>query len=282
MISILKNPRYLLGWNVKLVFSIHLHSKDIYILHEIQRFFGAGNVNIHGNSAIYQVISLNDLVRVIEHFNKYPLKTQKCADFMLFKKAFDIVNDKKHLTNPGLRELVSLRASINKGLPEKLKEAFPDVIPSLRPQISKTSLDPYSLDVKHWVAGFVTAEGCFYIKTSKSKTHKLGIGVALNFNVAQSIRDAYLLESLKQVFGCGSFYIAEKSGVGNFVVTNSSEIIDKIIPFFEEYPIMGAKGEDFRDFKEASVLLKSKAHLTKEGLEKIISIKSRMNFKRNL
>lgn len=100
MISIIKNPRYLLGWNVKLVFSIHLHSKDIDILHEIQCFFGVGNVNIYGNSAIYQVISLNDLVRVIEHLNKYPLKTQKWADFMLFNKAFYLVNGKKHVTNP--------------------------------------------------------------------------------------------------------------------------------------------------------------------------------------
>lgn len=282
MISIVKNSRLLLGWNVKLVFCIHLHCKDISILHEIQRFFGVGNVNIYGNSAIYQVISLNDLVRVIEHFHKYPLKTQKLADFMLFNKAFDIVKCKKHVTNPGLRELVSLRASINKGLPEKLKETFPDVIPSFRAQVQKTSLDPYSLDVKYWVSGFVTAEGCFYIKTSKSKTHKLGIEVKLNFYITQNIRDAYLLESLKQVFGCGYFSIAEKSGIGNFVVTTSSDIIEKIIPFFEEYPIKGVKGEDFRDFKEASILIKSKAHLTEEGLEKIISIKSKMNSKRNL
>jgi len=45
------------------------------------------------------------------------------------------------------------------------------------------------------MAGFVSGEGCFFIKTSKSKTHKLSISVTLNFLVTQNIRDAYLLKS---------------------------------------------------------------------------------------
>jgi hypothetical protein len=57
-------------------------------------------------------------------------------------------------------------------------------------------------------------------------------------------------------------------------------IVNNIIPFFKEYPILGAKAKDFEDFKEASLIVKSKGHLTKEGLDKIILIKSRMNFKR--
>jgi hypothetical protein len=51
------------------------HSKDLDSLYLIQRFFGVGNVTMHGSSAMFQVIRLSDLARVIEHFNKYPLKT---------------------------------------------------------------------------------------------------------------------------------------------------------------------------------------------------------------
>jgi len=130
------------------------------------------------------------------------------------------------------------------------------------------------------MAGFVTGEGCFFIKTSKSKTHKLGMSVALNFIVVQNIRDAYLLESFVQFFGCGSFSIVEKSGIGRFAVSNFSHVVENVIPLFEEFPILGAKAKDFEDFKEAAELVKSKAHLTKEGLDKILLIKSRMNFKR--
>lgn len=106
------------------------------------------------------------------------------------------------------------------------------------------------------------------------------MSVALNFFVVQNIRDCYLLESFVQFFGCGSFSIVEKSAVGTFAVRNFSHIIETIIPFFEQYSILGTKFKDFEEFKEASLLIKSKSHLTKEGLDKIILMKSRMNFNR--
>jgi len=43
---------------------------------------------------------------------------------------------------------------------------------------------------------------------------------------------------------------------------------------------LGAKARDFKDFEETSILIKNKANLTKEGLDKIDLIKSRMNFNR--
>ena len=132
------------------------------------------------------------------------------------------------------------------------------------------------------MAGFVSGEGSFYVQTSKSKTHKLGLrrGVTLNFHIGQNLRDAYLLESFVQFFGCGSFYIREKSDMGIFTVKKFEEIFNILIPFFEQYPVLGAKFKDFEYFKEASLLIKSKSHLTKEGLDNIMLIKSRMNSKR--
>jgi len=38
-INILKNPFYNLVWKISLVFSIHLHSKDIDILYKFKKFF---------------------------------------------------------------------------------------------------------------------------------------------------------------------------------------------------------------------------------------------------
>ncbi len=81
---------------------------------------------------MYQITKLGDLVFIIDHFKLYPLITQKYADFLLFKKAFDIINDKKHLTIEGLHEFISIRASLNKGLSERLKLAFPNIKPVIR------------------------------------------------------------------------------------------------------------------------------------------------------
>jgi hypothetical protein len=80
------------------------HCKDSDSLYLIQRFFGVGSVTLHGDAAMYQVVRLSDLVCIIEHFNNYPLKTQKYADFLLFKKAFDIVKIKEHLIEAGLKK----------------------------------------------------------------------------------------------------------------------------------------------------------------------------------
>lgn len=63
-------------------------------------------------------------------------------------------------------------------------------------------------------------------------------------------------------------------------MTGFNNILDKVIPIFDENPILGIKAKDFEDFKEASILIKNKAHLTPEGLDKILLIKSRMNTKR--
>ena len=171
---------------------------------------------------MFQVTKLGDLIFIIEHFKLYPLKTQKYADYLLFKKALDILNDKKHLNIDGLHELISLRASLNKGLPERLKLAFPSIKPAVRPVVSNFSLLPNNSNINYWIAGFVSGEGCFFIETSKSKTHKLGISLSLKFLVVQNIRDTYLLESFAQFFGCGNIIISKTSAT--FKVSDFKQI----------------------------------------------------------
>jgi hypothetical protein len=41
---------------------------------------------------------------------------------------------KEHLTLEGLLKILSFKASINLGLPDKLKEYFPNIKPSPRPE----------------------------------------------------------------------------------------------------------------------------------------------------
>jgi hypothetical protein len=67
--------------------------------------------------------------------DKYPLLTQKKADFLLFKQVVDLINRKEHLTPSGLQQIVNIRASINKGLSSNLKAAFANTLPVQRPFI---------------------------------------------------------------------------------------------------------------------------------------------------
>jgi len=69
--------------------------------------------------------------------------------------------------------------------------AFPNVIPKIRPLVrNKTIPDP------HWLAGFVSAEGCFFVGISKSSTIKIKENVQLEFNITQHSRDYQLLMQL--------------------------------------------------------------------------------------
>jgi hypothetical protein len=125
-----------------------LHSRDVNFLQSIQSFFkGVGTliVNKRNGSVIYSVQSPKDLTNVIiPHFNKYPLVTQKQADFLLFKSVIELMNAKEHLTTSGLNKILSIRASINKGLSEELKTAFPNITPVKRPlfEFTEENLDP--------------------------------------------------------------------------------------------------------------------------------------------
>ena len=68
--------------------------------------------------------------------------------------------------------------------------------------------------------------------------------------------------------------------IGEFVVTGLSDITEKIIPFFNQYPLRGSKALDFKDFVKVAELMKNKAHLTAEGLDQIRKIKAGMNRKK--
>jgi len=184
-----------------------------------------------------------------------------------------MINRKEHLTIEGKRKIVNLRASMNNGLSDELKAAFPDTIPVQRPLVKDQIIkDP------HWLAGFASGEGCFYIKISKSKA-KLGESVILTFQITQHSRDEKLIRSLIQYLDCGKVYIRPGQAV-DLKMTPFEELTDKVIPFFQKYPIVGVKALDFADFLAATELIKNKAHLTYEGLEKIRLIKSVMNAKR--
>jgi hypothetical protein len=54
-------------------------------------------------------------------------------------------------------------------------------------------------------------------------------------------------------------------------------LTDKIIPLFKNYPIYGEKCKDYADFYKVLEMIKTKKHLTKEGLEQIRFIKAGMN-----
>jgi len=84
--------------------------------------------------------------------------------------------------------------------------------------------------------------------------------------------------------GCGRYskQSGERAAAGYYIVTKFTDIFQILIPFFDRYPLHGTKVKDFEDFKQVASYINEKSHLTLEGLDKIKSIKSKMNTKRYL
>jgi hypothetical protein len=75
------------------------------------------------------------LTIILDHFDNYGLITQKLADYLLFKMGFEIFKQKAHLTGEGLQSIVAIKASLNLGISDDLKAAFPDINPVPRPLV---------------------------------------------------------------------------------------------------------------------------------------------------
>lgn len=260
-------------WCINSVLKISLHKKDIELLKSIQTFFGVGRVTVDV-SANYRVERIGDLVNVIvPHLDNYPLISKKKADYELFKRIVFMMKDKLHLTDEGLQEIINIKASMNNGVSEELLAEFPDIAPVNRPEVKQhlaTDIRPY------WLAGFTSGDGCFYTYAEKNSKFSTGYRIKLRFNICQHSRDKSLLECISSYLNCGNVLETSRGEV-NFDVHKFSDNYGKILEFFSNYPIHGVKALDFNDWKLVAEIVKSKDHLTKEGVEKIIKIKSNMN-----
>lgn len=254
------------------LFQIGLHKKDELLLREIQSNLGGiGSISYGQNTVFLKVQSLKQILAVIiPHFDIYPLITQKQTDYLLFRQIVTMMEQGEHLNKENLQSIVNIKASLNLGLSEDLKVAFPKTVAVPRPPVANLGIPN-----PEWVAGFASGEGCFYIGLWKESSRRLGVKAAAKFLICQHSRDELLMRSLVDYFGCGSYSTRVNSG--EFVVVKLSDIAEKIIPFFNEHKIRGVKFSDFQDWCEVVKLMGAKKHLTPEGLEIISQIKAGSN-----
>jgi len=302
MITITQNEKSKMKWRVIPSFAIHIHNKDISLLNQIQKNLGVGNVRKNSNTTVlFRVDNLKEIQVIINHFDRFPLLSVKASDYILFKECYNLIMQKQHLTPRGFEKILSLKYNLNKGLPDKLKKAFPNIVPVDRPEYKFISIpNPF------WISGFASGDSTFSISIEKS-SNKLGKRVRLIFGTCLHLRDKEILLGILNYF-YNSFedltpsfsgfrkekqsqlskklsiqqkYIYDTDKTSLLQIKNYSDIRNKIIPFFNEFPILGVKSLDFNDFKLIANLIDNKEHLTPEGLNQIIEIVKGMNLDRN-
>lgn len=231
---------------VKARFMICLHSEDAPILLAIKEYFGVGNItkDLERNMTFYIVSKLEDLYNIIiPHFKSYPLLSKKHIDYILFCKVVNIMVNKGHLTKEGLEEIISIRASINKGLSVKLTNAFATVKPIVRPDMGRIIT---TLPSPQWLVGFTAGDGSFSASRYRTKS------IRARFSITQDSRDLELLEVIKNYLGVGSIY--KNGSTFNYEVGSIKDCLNYIIPFFSAekntIPPITKKAYNFKIWKE--------------------------------
>jgi len=278
-VNIIKKESSQIGYSILIYFEIALNKKDKDLLETIKQVLGVPHKDLYYNkndgTLKLKISNLIELVNnVIPHFKKYSLFTQKRTDFELLCKVLEIVQEKRHLTKEGLNEILGIKATMNLGLSDTLKNEFLNIEPLTRSIINT------GIPNKDWLAGFMEGESCFYVSVYNSPKSKLNYAVQLVFKITQHIRDKVLLDNISKLLECGRVETRKSGDACDFAVTSFKEINKYMIPFWENYPLIGNKSNDYKDFLRVHEIISNKGHLTEEGLVNIVKIKNTMNTKR--
>ena len=93
------------------------------------------------------------------------------------------------------------------------------------------------------------------------------------FNVSQ--KDRVPLDLFMETLGCGSIRKAGNDG-WYWEVNRLSDIRSRIVPFFERFPLIGKKAEEFERFRVAARILSSRP-LTYQDYVDVLSLREEMN-----
>ena len=118
----------------------------------------------------------------------------------------------------------------------------------------------------NWVTGFMDGEGSFIIAILPS-TGPLKKKISLRISITQKAHSKFVLFYLQKFFDCGQVIPSSKDCM-RFVVQSKEDIITKIIPHFNNYPLNTSKQLNFESFKEASEIVRKGEHLELKGLKK--------------
>jgi len=213
----------------------------------------------------FLISSIKNCLLLIEFFDKYPLKSSKFLDFQDFKKALLFWSDSNNHSSVGVNTLINLTKNMNNNRDSFSRFNFLNN--------SNSFLYPY------WIVGFIDGEGCFYCYIQKNVKTPI---IQLSLEISQSAHDWLILDFISKFFSSGRLKLSSNAklslnGTARLIFMNKSDLVDKLIPFFNTYSLKTKKLLDFKDWETLIKLKIQKKHLSEEGLDEIKKIKEGMN-----
>lgn len=195
-------------------------------------------------------------------------------NFRTKSDAFDSFSKKKKIDNEIYKiiDRNTQRRNFFNHLHQTVRKSF--ISKSLPRHFYTTNM---KIDNPSWISGFVDGEGCFSISFSKREKLTTGIEVRPSFSIGQKADSVKALENIKNFFDCGSIRYSPRDGCYKYEIRSISEIIKKIIPHFEKYPLQTQKKNDFDTFARICKDINQNKHLNADVLKTMIKDAYTMN-----
>lgn len=146
--------------------------------------------------------------------------------------------------------------------------------------IKDLGLDSSGINCNAWLAGFIDANGKFYIRFSKSSK-------MCKFTLEQRMIYPPTLESFHSILSDICLFLQVNLNVRKrvkasyFTITvYNQKSLSILIDYLKEYPLYTHKHLDYISFNNANNIITSKNHFTVEGAELLLKYKNEMNNKR--
>jgi LAGLIDADG endonuclease len=116
---------YKTGYQVAHEFVVTQGAQSVSCLHEIQSFFGVGQVianrrydDHHEHLYRYVVRRRADLIeKIIPFFHRYPMRTSKQQNFLKFTRCVELISANRHLSSEGLADIAEIAQTMNRQKP---------------------------------------------------------------------------------------------------------------------------------------------------------------------
>ena len=212
-----------------------------------------GNKELHINFAEEDTSLAYYIKKSIGYGNVYKIKNQKavkyiCTNTIGLSLILSLING-KICSNLKYDQLIKHNYSSH----------FNIVI---LPPLKTLSLDNY------WLAGFTQADGCFHISVAKSKTHKTGYSVRLEYSLKQN--DNLPLKLLYDTIKMGNLS-QYTTGIWCYKSTGFKTALN-LINYFDKFNLFAGKYKSYLKFRKVYIMITEGKHLEEKGIKKIRSI----------
>ena len=132
-----------------------------------------------------------------------------------------------------------------------------------------------------YVCGLVDGEGSFHIALYKDAQMRVGTKAIPEFHVSQRVSSRRVLDELVRFFRCGYVKVNHRTNPKDvtyvYVVRDRTDLLTKIVPFFEKYQLQTEKRNDAGIFATVVRLMSQRRHRNARGMRQIITLAYKMN-----